>query len=171
MFKKKREIPDLERLNLVPIMDAVFIFIFFLLFSAQFIKIYEIETNAPIVSEVPSNEELEKDPLNLVVKIYERKIELLKGVDQKVFETYFTKDENYIESLKDKLVEIRKSHPDDDYVILSPISVIPYREIIKLIDIVQKVPKGEKIVLETKKGRKLLTKLFSQLVLEPLDEN
>ncbi len=171
MFRKKREIPDLEKLNLVPIMDAVFIFIFFLLFSAQFIKIYEIETNAPIVSEVPSDEKLEKDPLNLVVKIYERKLELLKGIDQEIFETYFTKDENYKEELKAKLIEVRKQHPNDDYIILSPISVIPYKEIIKIIDIAQKIPKGEKIILDTKRGKKVLTKIFSQLVLEPLDEN
>ena len=35
--------------NLIPIMDAVFIFIFFLLMSAQFIDIYEINSDAPAV--------------------------------------------------------------------------------------------------------------------------
>ncbi len=43
--------------------------------------------------------------------------------------------------------------------------------IIKIIDIAQKIPKGEKIILDTKRGKKVLTKIFSQLVLEPLDEN
>ena len=71
MFKKIRREDKLEKLNLVPIMDAVFIFIFFLLFSAQFIKLFEIETEAPIVNEVPSNKPLEKEPLNLKLKVYE----------------------------------------------------------------------------------------------------
>jgi biopolymer transport protein ExbD len=38
---RKRKKPE-EKLNLVPIMDSVFIFIFFLLMSASFLKIYEI---------------------------------------------------------------------------------------------------------------------------------
>ena len=38
--------------NLIPILDAVFIFIFFLLMSANFIKIFEISSDVPIVSTV-----------------------------------------------------------------------------------------------------------------------
>ena len=38
-----------EKPNLIPIMDAVFIFIFFLLMSAQFIDLFEIGSSVPMV--------------------------------------------------------------------------------------------------------------------------
>ena len=170
MFKKVKRIPELERLNLVPIMDAVFIFIFFLLFSAQFIKIFEIETEAPIVSEVPEEMKLEKDPLNLIVKIYERKVELLTGVDQTVEDTYFKNDSDFKEKIKSKVLSLRLAHPNDDFVVISPLPEIEYDEIIQVIDAVQTLPKGKKYKVMTDGKVKVLTKIFTQLVLEPIDE-
>lgn len=171
MFNRKREIPQQERLNLVPIMDAVFIFIFFLLFSAQFIKIFEIETEAPVVSEVPQEQKMDKEPLNLIVKVYDRKIEFLTGVDQIIFDTFFKTDENYKILMKDQLIKLRMKHPDDDHVIISPAADILYDEIIQLIDVVQRLPDDKTYKLMVKGKEKILTKIFTQLVLEPMDED
>ncbi len=170
MFKKIRREEKLEKLNLVPIMDAVFIFIFFLLFSAQFIKLFEIETEAPIVNEVPSNQPLEKEPLNLKLKVYERKLELVKGLDGIVIETFFKREGNYKEKLKEKSMQIRQEFPDDDQIIISPLPNIQYEEIVKLIDAIQVIPKGTLIKVDSKKGPKTLTKIFKQIVLEPLED-
>ncbi len=171
MFKREREIPQLERLNLVPIMDAVFIFIFFLLFSAQFIKIFEIETSSPIVSEVPQDVKVENDPLNLIIKVYERKIEVLTGVDQVIEETFFMSDENYLELLKEKLLKLRITHPRDDYAIISPVSTVKYDDIIKIIDTAQQLPKGKVVKINKEGVSTQIYKIFSQIVLEPLGEN
>ncbi|MGH1469516.1 MAG: biopolymer transporter ExbD [Bdellovibrionales bacterium] len=170
MFKKEKRIPELEKLNLVPIMDAVFIFIFFLLFSAQFIKIFEIETAAPIVSEVPEDVKLDKDPLNLIVKVYNRKIELVTGVDQKIESTYFKNDPKYPEKIKDNVLKLRLSHPVEDHIVISPLSDIEYDEIIQVIDMVQTLPKGKVFKVKVKEKTKVLKKIFTQLVLEPMDE-
>ena len=171
MFNKKREIPQQERLNLVPIMDAVFIFIFFLLFSAQFIKIFEIETEAPVVSEVPQEQKMDKEPLNLIVKVYDRKVEFLTGVDQVIFDTFYKKDENYKVLMKDQLIKLRMKHPEDDYIIISPAADILYDEIIQLIDVVQRLPDDKTYKLMVKGKEKILKKIFTQLVLEPMDED
>jgi biopolymer transport protein ExbD len=170
MFKNERKIPELEKLNLVPIMDAVFIFIFFLLFSAQFIKIFEIETAAPIVSEVPQDVKLDKDPLNLIVKIYDRKIELVTGVDQIVAETYFKNDVKYPTKIKRMVLSLRMKHPKEDHVVISPGADIEYNEIIQVIDMVQNLPKGEVHKLKVEGKVRTLAKIFTQLVLEPMDE-
>ncbi|MFT6631603.1 MAG: biopolymer transport protein ExbD [Bacteriovoracaceae bacterium] len=170
MFKNERKIPELEKLNLVPIMDAVFIFIFFLLFSAQFIKIFEIETAAPIVSEVPQDVKLDKDPLNLMIKVYQRKIELVTGVDQDIQETYFKKDTQYPEKIKEKVLSLRLKHPKEDFIVISPAPDIEYNEIIQVIDMVQTLPK-DNIYKVTVDGKvRTLGKIFTQLVLEPMDE-
>ena len=170
MFKRTRQVEKLERLNIVQIMDAVFIFIFFLLFSAQFIKLFEIETEAPVVSEVPEYVELEKDPLNLILKVYSNKIELLKGIDRIIDKTFYKKDVNYLILLKQELLKLRLSHPDDDYVIISPQPQIKYNEIIKIIDAAQTLPDKKIYKVKTKDKEKVLKKIFSQLVLEPMDE-
>lgn len=170
MFKREREIPVLEKLNIVPIMDAVFIFIFFLLFSAQFIKIFEIETEAPIVSEVPENIKLDKDPLNLIVKLYKRKIVMHTGVDQIVAGTYYKNDKSYRSKMKKKLMDLRLSHPKDDFVVISPDPLIEYDEIIKTIDIVQTIPGGKEFKIKIKGKVRNLKKIFTQIVLEPMDE-
>lgn len=169
MFKRERRNPELEKLNLVPIMDAVFIFIFFLLFSAQFIKLFEIEAEAPIVSEVPSNRVLEKEPLNLKVKIYEGKLELTQGLDEKVIHTYLKNESAYLNSMKNELIKIRKANPNESHIIISPIPSIKYNEIIQVIDSVQNILKNEKVSVKTKAGEITLKKLFKQIVLEPID--
>ena len=172
MIRKKNTLPEVEKLNLVPIMDAVFIFIFFLLFSAQFIKMYEIETDAPLISEVPQEQKLEKDPLNLTVKVLKNIIELRTGVDQNVHATFFKSSKGYLKKLKDTVVKLRVKHPSEAYVIIAPIAQISYDEIVQLIDSVQKLPDNKKTMIITKGGKvQKINKIFKQIVLEPLDES
>ncbi len=170
MFNRKKEVPQLERLNIVPIMDAVFIFIFFLLFSAQFVKIFEIETEAPIVSEVPQDQKLDDEPLNLVIKVWDHKIELCTGVDHEVRETYFKNDDNYKAKMKKELIKLRLSYPKEDQAIIAPAPKIKYEEIIRLIDVVQSIPKGKVLNVIVKEKEKKLKKIFTQIVLEAMDE-
>ena len=76
---KRKRMNKIPKLNLIPILDAVFIFIFFLLMSAQFVDIYEIGTDAPAVAEI----EEEKDktpPLNLTLVITHNRLTLKKGL-------------------------------------------------------------------------------------------
>lgn len=169
MFKRNREMPKHEKLNLIPIMDAIFIFIFFLLFSAQFIKIFEIESDAPMVSEVPEENKKKKDPLNLTVKVLNNSIEIRTGLDQNVHATFYKTSRNYEKRMKKSLIDLRRQYPDDNYAIIAPLPVIKYDEIVKVIDIVQSLPKGTFLKLNTEKGTQSFKRIFSQIVLEPLE--
>lgn len=169
MFKRNRELPKHERLNLIPIMDAIFIFIFFLLFSAQFIKIFEIESDAPMVSEVPDKEKKKKDPLNLTVKVMSDTVELYTGVDQNLYARFNKGTSTFASRMKDTVIKLRKKHPDDNYAIIAPLPTIKYEEIIEVIDIVQNLPKGTVLKLETEKGWQSYKRIFGQIILEPLN--
>lgn len=158
-----------ERLNLVPIMDAVFIFIFFLLFSAQFIKIFEIETHAPIVSSVPSDKKLEDEPLNLVIKIKKGTVEVFTGIDPALKFKIFLDQKNAISQLKSEMINLRRQYPKDDEAIVSPIPSIRYKTIVKVIDGIQYIPQGMKVEIEKKGEVVPLKKIYSNVVLEPLD--
>ena len=50
-MKVGRKLKKPEKLNLVPILDSVFIFIFFLLMSAQFVDVFEIGSSLPMTKE------------------------------------------------------------------------------------------------------------------------
>lgn len=167
MIKRKRMVPETTKLNLVPIMDAVFIFLFFLLLSAQFVKIFEIETQTPLIREVPSTESFSKEPLNLRLNITKSQVEVLTGIDGNVQKS-FTRGTNYLGKLKSYLYSLRLKHPDDDYIIVSPEEGIAYKNIVTLIDAAQALPNGES-ELELTNGKKI-KKIFSQVILEPLSE-
>ena len=86
----KRKIAKPPKLNLIPILDAIFIFIFFLLMSAQFIDIYEIGSDAPISAS--SDKHPEKDPLNLTLVLKNDSIVVKTGLNgdvKKKIASYF----------------------------------------------------------------------------------
>lgn len=162
---KKRVLDKAERLNLVPIMDAVFIFIFFLLFSAQFIKIFEIEMNAPVVSDRPSENKEDESLLQLTLKIDLKKIEIFTGINKKLVKTIYKDENNYLDLLNEYMLMLKGQHPEDkdDYVIINPAKYINYEEIVKTIESIQ--------LLKIKDKNDDNQKLFKQVVLEPLIEN
>ncbi len=168
MRKRERKEFKGEKLNLVPVMDAVFIFIFFLLFSAQFIKIFEIDSDAPIVSnKAPPVEK--KEPLNLVVKIHEGEIKVLVNNSGSVHRVIQKSNGRYnLKRLKSVVFNLRKNHLDEDHVIISPSPKIRYETIIEVIDAVKILPEGKKSFTFPYKGAfKTINKIFSQIVLEP----
>lgn len=171
IVRKQRELPETTKLNLIPIMDAVFIFIFFLLFSAQFIKIFEIETEAPLVSQVPDESVIEKNPLNLTVKIYESKLEVLTGLNQTVYKSYDVASKGYEKIFKSDLIKLRQKHPKEDHAIIAPQPGTTYDEVIRVLDLTQKLPaQSESFEVEIDGKKVLRSKIFTQIVLEPLDE-
>ncbi len=166
---RSREEQKMERLNLVPIMDAVFIFIFFLLFSAQFIKIYQLETQAPIISTIPSDKKFDKEPLSLKIKLSNRKIDVFTGVISKLEFSLYLDEANSLQILSEKLLNLRKEHPQDDEAIIAPDISVSYRDIINVIESVQKIPEGLTLSVDKDGEVKNLKKIFSNVVLEPLE--
>jgi biopolymer transport protein ExbD len=157
-----------KRLNIIPILDAVFIFIFFLLFSTQFVKIYVIESDVPIVSEIPNEEIVEDEPLNLTVKISTNQIILTKGIDNNIFKTFSRGVGFDLSHLKNVVLNLKKEFPKEKFIIISPEANVKYDDVIKVIDAVKKLPENIK-VLKLKKDGKLyqFAKIFEQIVLVP----
>jgi biopolymer transport protein ExbD len=173
MFRPpKREQENVERLNLIPIMDAVFIFIFFLLFSAQFIKIYEIASDAPIINEVPENEKLKKDPLNLIVKITEEALIITTGVDSNIYKTFEKINGEYdTKALQEEIYSLKLKNMDEKFAIVSPEAKIKYDDVVQVMDAVQLLPENKKkMVIEVNGKPRTLYKTFQQVVLEPIQE-
>ena|SRR3989338_8586926 len=141
------------KLDLVPIMDAIFIFIFFLLFSAQFIKIYEIHSDAPILSNSPPPEN-KKEPLLLTLKIQAMEIIITSGTSQNVIKKISKDGENYnLLELHDFMIQTKLKNLSEDTVIFEPSPEVSYEEIIKIMDEVRVFRKtDESIYLKDKEG-------------------
>ena len=164
----KRKKKGIERLNLIPIMDAIFIFIFFLLMSAQFIDIYEIGSDAPAISTVHPDDN-KKDPLNLVLEISKTRIRVLTGLDGTVKSTLQKRAGKYnFKALKAILTKIKKTDFEESSIILKPTSMVPYEDLVLIMDQVKEVPKGVKpFSFKNKKGKLVQTrKLYDQIIFE-----
>lgn len=167
---RKRKKPQ-EKLNLVPIMDSVFIFIFFLLMSASFLKIYEIGSDVPIISdaEPPKNE---KDPLALTLTANENELTLSRGIPSRVvrkFQRAPGGEFNYDE-LHTVLVDLKKQYVNEDTIIFEPVGDLTYEEIVKIMDSVRMLHNTDEAIFKTNKDGidEKLKSLFSKIIFSNL---
>ncbi len=168
-FKKKKVVC---RPNIIPILDAVFIFIFFLLMSAQFLNIHEIGSDAPAVKLVSDDKPPKKDPLNLVVEVQLDQILIRTGLDGKVYKNINLNKEgeyNYT-AIKSALRGLKEKHVSESSVIIRPKSGIKYKKIVKVMDAVKEINREEAmIVAKNDKGETIQTRtLFNQIIFETL---
>jgi biopolymer transport protein ExbD len=162
--RKKKGIP---KLNLIPILDAIFIFIFFLLMSAQFIDIYEINSDAPIST---STETLKKDekPLNLTLVLKNNRITVTKGLENIKVKSFKITE---MEKLNETLMELKKQHPKETSAILKPTKSFPYHKIVKVIDYTREIRKKDVLITAVNNQNKKYqtNKLFDQIIFETMD--
>lgn len=129
-----------QGLNLIPILDAVFIFIFFLLMSTNFIQIFEISSDAPIISSEPPKES-DKDPLLLSLKIEKDQLSLTKGLQGNVVQTFSrdAKGSYPLEELHQTLISLKEKNLSERQIILEPNFDIVYEELVDIMDSVRTI--------------------------------
>ncbi len=167
-MRKAREKKEIPKLNLIPILDAVFIFIFFLLMSAQFVEIYEIGSDAPAIATIDTEKSDEK-PLNLTLKISSSSIEVKTGVEGAVKTTITKLGKSFdLPKLKKVLIDIKLANIDERSIILSPSKNVNYKEIVKIMDSITGVGKDiPAIAGKSKNGKIVRTRtLFDQIIFE-----
>jgi biopolymer transport protein ExbD len=170
MFGKKRKLKPIPPLNLVPIMDAVFIFIFFLLLSAQFVDIKEINSDAPSVAMVKDNQ-LKKEPLNLTLEIKETEIIIKTGLSGNPYKKVAKVDgKNNLEQLRQILIDLKKNNIGEVTANIKPDAKVVYEDVISVLDVVRSLPSGHApIVGRNDKGVLIETNmLFEEIVFETI---
>ena len=150
-------------------MDSTFIFIFFLLMSAQFLKIYEIGSDAPTVKLVDPNNK--KDPLNLSLEVTQSGMTLKSGMENKVVAVLPKNGTSYdLTGLSQHLFNIKKAHADESSIILRPDAAVPYKELVRIMDTARIYPKDQgDLAYKNDKGEMVKTRdLFNQIIFETL---
>ncbi|MBF0360116.1 MAG: biopolymer transporter ExbD [Oligoflexia bacterium] len=158
--KKKRAA---AQLNLVPILDANFILIFFLLMSSNFIKIMEIASDVPIISTKAPPPQEKTIPLALTVKILSDGFAIYTGVPSALLNKIPTHD---LEALHSQLVALKLKHPQEKMVVLEPEMDLPYEKIVDVMDSVRNLRNtDESIYAKNDKGVEVkVTELFGQVI-------
>lgn len=166
MGMRRKKLTQDAKLNLIPILDAIFIFIFFLLMSAQFIDIYEIGSDAPITTS--SENHPEKNPLNLTIELSKNKIVIKKGIDGIIHKTIKIKN---LTEYNQSLQELKKQYPKENSAILKPARNFKYENIVKVIDQTREVTQKNVFVTAVDdKNRKYPSKvLFDKIIFETQD--
>jgi biopolymer transport protein ExbD len=142
-----------DKPNLIPIMDAVFIFIFFLLMSAQFIDVFEIGSSVPMVREV-TQDKIEKDPLNLVLEVTPSEIIVRKGKDAQQVASF---NDNQWDQFRGLLFKLKQQYPKERIAMLRPQGKVAFHRLVKVIDHAKedknsKTKMFEEVVFDGKKG-------------------
>ena len=131
--RKKKNV--LVRPNLTSLLDAIFIFIFFLLFSSDLKSLFEIPVDIPILSEKEAPPS-KKVPLGLTLKINNSSLDLYSGTPLKIIKSIKSEEKNKFntEELHKTLVQIKKENKTEKSIIINPIIDIPYEGLIKILD-------------------------------------
>lgn len=162
--KKPREI---KKPNLIPILDAVFIFIFFLLMSSSFINIFEISSDIPIVSNQPPPADADP-PLALTLEIEAAQLVLKSGIPSRTVATFGkTSDGGYdLLSLRERLIQIKTDRPEERTIVFFPRVDLSYGDIVKIMDAVRLIrPTDEAIFMTTDDGvDQRVRELFGNIV-------
>jgi biopolymer transport protein ExbD len=162
----RKKLNKAPKLNLIPILDAIFIFIFFLLMSAQFIDIYEIGSDAPITTS--SENHPEKNPLNLTVELSKNKVVIKTGIDGTIHKSFNLKN---LKDYNKALQELKKQYPKENSAILKPARNFKYESIVKVIDQTRMiVDKNVFVTAVDAQNRKYPSKvLFDKIIFETQD--
>ena len=126
------------KINLIPILDSVFIFIFFLLMSTQFIKVFEISSDVPLVSsQEPPTKEQKKLNLSIIVTSagFIVSHQLPHASKRQIAKT--AEGEYNLEALHSYLAKLKSNYVNEELVILEPKVDIKYEDIIKIMDAVR----------------------------------
>ena len=144
-----RKLKKIEKLNLVPILDSVFIFIFFLLMSAQFVDVYEIGSSLPMTQEIEDKKE-EKDPLMLTLEVSKEQVVVKTGL-RNVRSRSFASTQ--APELTNYLRELKASNPKENTMIVKADPKISFQYLVTFID-------------NTQGDREKKEKIFEQIVFD-----
>lgn len=164
---RRKQRKEVQRPNLIPILDAVFIFIFFLLMSANFIKIYEIQSDVPIINPGKPPKD-DKPPLALTLRIAQDQIVVYSGVPSRVRQRISKTPENEydFEGLRNYLISVKQQNLEERTIILEPIIDISYEEIVNIMDAVRLLRKTDPALFKKTEGglEEKINVLFDNIV-------
>ncbi|MDG0817551.1 ExbD/TolR family protein [Bdellovibrio svalbardensis] len=164
-------------LDLAPLLAVMVKLVPVLLVSSAFVQMMVIETELPqVVSEAIQKQDQDKTPTIIALEVDGKDgfniVVTEKGQDK--VENVPMKDGAYdLPALHQKLVAVKKAHPEIFKLELNPDSKVPYKEIVKIMDEVRQAhdPSVKFPVFDTKQGKNVDTPyMFPEIVFSNMME-
>ncbi|MDH4467180.1 MAG: biopolymer transporter ExbD [Bacteriovoracaceae bacterium] len=149
--RKPKEIPQPQ---LIPVLDAMFIMIFFILATATFTKPLEIGSDLPVM-RISQNENPDKRKFSLRMQINTEKVTLTNDIDKKELFSGIWKDPDMLKQLNAKCQELKSQFVDDNRVVVVSDLSSKYEDVVLALDAVRQVKVGKEV-----------SKLFNQIMFE-----
>lgn len=153
------------KLNLIPILDSVFIFIFFLLMSASFLNLFEISSDVPMISNAPPPK---GRPLALTIIIDRSGISIATGVPSKVRRTFGKRPDGQYDliELRQYLISLKKRYKKENTAILEPKINLDYETLVQIMDTIRIIrPTDEDIFYTDQHGvHRKIESLFGKII-------
>lgn len=172
--RRKSKTKEPTKLNLIPVLDSVFIFLFFLLISASFLKLYEISSDIPIISnqKPPKNK---KKPLALTMEVKKNSIKLYHRIPSRLLQTFKNLDDGSYDyfGLHEYLLELKGKYIDENMIIINMGTDVDYETLVKLMDAVRMIRPTDASLFKKDKETNLhiaVDNLFDKIVFGNLME-
>ena len=132
--KKKKFRP----VSLIPVLDVVFILVFFLLASSQLLRIFEIGSDLPIFMVSTDKQEKEKFSLKAVVTANE--VKLLNSQNKSILGQFSPnwEDPKSFEDLNMKVKAIKEQYPEKYRVLVESKLDVKYQYLVAVLDNLRK---------------------------------
>lgn len=157
---RRSQLSKVPKINMTPVMDAVFIFIFFLMISSQFINFHEIATTIPKVINQESSTDDNTKNKNFKLILKSNKVLVTEGAREKKL-AEFKLDDDGKQKLKAFLINLAADNKNEESIIIKPNAKVKYETIVEVIDLAQaQIP-------DKKQGKR---KVFRAIAFESVSE-
>jgi biopolymer transport protein ExbD len=115
-------------------MDALFVFIFYLLHNVQVAEFYQIGADTPVTKKIGSDIPPKNSQLRAVITA--KGISITQGASESLIAKYSWSAPD-LEKLKSDLLQLKKKYASDESFIIRPSKKLEYKKIVQVIDRIQ----------------------------------
>jgi biopolymer transport protein ExbD len=157
---RRKKSKEVQKLNLIPILDAVFIFIFFLLSSTTFLKIYEIPSDVAIINNnKPLKKKVDRTP---TVRVLKNGFSILSGKNPLAFIKKVNGKYDY-ENLHSYMVRRKRTtFKNEKTIVLEPLQSLSYDDVVKVMDAIEILRRTDPAKYIKQKFKTFDGKIFEQ---------
>ena len=162
MSKGNRKIVA-PKINVVSILDTVYIFIFFLLLNLRIDEFYQISTSKPIVRTVSSSQLDEIKGKHFKIKLTADKIQITEGAKE-IVKKEFSWNPEAIAELHNYMVALKEQNPVEKSIVIKSRGDVKYKDVVRVVDTVQRRIAG----IDKTSGKKTMNPVFDNLAFEKM---
>lgn len=150
---RRRKKTEEQKINLIPILDGIFILIFFILSAAQFVKLKEIGSDLPVY-RLAVDDDIKKKEFSLKIALTDKDIQVFNDEKNELLQKFNISDLSLLTKLNDFLKTLKTQYPDEVKAKITSSDNINYQSLVKTLDAIRQY--------KTLEGE--VEKLFHQLI-------